>query len=373
MKVVHIASADLWGGAEAQVATLARALAADARVEVNAILMNPDSRLGAELRAAKVPTLELDERVTSTVGLFRKVRRHLSRVRPDIVHTHRQKEDIIGGFAAASVGVPSIRTVHGAPEPEMSLGARRKVLTTLDRWVARKLQSRAVAVSPDLANKLKLLLPGTPIAVVPNGVSFAAMQYDAAAEVPLLPRSSPSSIRVGFFGRLVQVKRIDLLVQVAHELACMDSRPFDFYIVGEGPLQASLIEQARGIRFPERVHFLGYQPNSAGLMRQMDAVTLVSDHEGLPMVLLEAAALGVPILARAVGGIPEFMKSVARGRLLESSDPRDMAAQFLEADLAGGSSPVRRVEESFLATYSIEATSERYLALYREVIAGYRA
>jgi glycosyltransferase involved in cell wall biosynthesis len=210
--------------------------------------------------------------------------------------------------------------------------------------------------------------------VIPNGISFAAVRTAAvAADPPPLPRSSPSALKVGFFGRLVQVKRVDLLLQVADALAGMTAQRFDFYIVGEGPLQATLAKLAQGSLAPERVHFLGYQANSAAVMRQMDAVMLVSDHEGLPMVLLEAAVLGVPIVVRAVGGIPEFMASVKRGVLIDSADPKVIATQLLHANLASGTASQAMQGNLALASYSIEVTSERYLALYQEVIGRRRS
>jgi glycosyltransferase involved in cell wall biosynthesis len=222
--------------------------------------------------------------------------------------------------------------------------------------------------------KLAVLFPGASLVVIPNGISFAAVRTAAAAdgEFPL-PRSSPEALKIGFFGRLVQVKRVDLLLQVADELAGMTDKPFDFYIVGEGPLQASLTALSQGRRASERIHFLGYQANSASVMRRMDAVMLVSDHEGLPMVLLEAAVLGVPIVARAVGGIPEFMASVDKGVLIDNADPKVIATQLLRANLGGMHTLPATQANPALASYSIEVTSERYLALYRDVIAGHRS
>jgi L-malate glycosyltransferase len=374
MKIVHVASADLWGGAEAQVCALATALATHHRADVSVILMNRGSRLANELRANGIATAELDETTTSMGGLFGQIRRQLRAVRPDIVHTHRLKEDILGGAAAALAGIPSIRTVHGAPEPETLQGVRRTVLNKADRWIARRLQSRVVAVSTDLMDKLKVLLPGARLTMIPNGISFAAVRTAASASTPELPRSAPGSIRIGFFGRLVGIKRVDLLLQVANELAGVTDRSFDFYIFGEGPLRATLGEQARQIRQPERVHFMGYQGNAAAAMRQMDAVILVSDHEGLPMTLLEAAVLGIPIVARAVGGIPEFMQISRCGVALESTDPRAIAAQLAGATFTAATSQASTTQaDAPLAYYSIDATSARYLALYEQVIAARRA
>jgi len=366
MKVVHIASADLWGGAEAQVSALAAALVKIHGARVSAVLMNRGSRLGSELRSNGIPLLELDETRTSMAALLRQIASYLRSQRPDIVHTHRLKEDVLGSIAAAVAGIPSVRTVHGAPEPETSQGLRRTVLNTADRWVARSLQSRVVAVSQDLMHKLEPLLPGARFAVIPNGISFDAVRTAAAGEASALPRVAPTSFRVGFFGRLVGVKRVDLLLQVADQLAATTERPFEFHIVGEGPLRSDLEALARSVRAPERVHFLGYQPNAAALMRQMDAVILVSDHEGLPMVLLEAAVLRVPVVARAVGGIPEFMATAGWGTAIDSGDPTVIAAQLLSVSL--GAERRSGPASSSLANYSIERTSASYLELYRQVL-----
>lgn len=371
MKVVHVASADLWGGAEAQVCALATALATRHRAEVRVILMNRGSRLASELRSSGLANIvELDETRTSMFGLLRQITADLRASRPDIVHTHRLKEDILGGGAAALAGIPSVRTVHGAPEPEIRQGMRRTVLNSVDRWVARRLQSRVIAVSADLERKLAVLLPGARLATIPNGISFDAVRTAAAIATPPLPQSTANPVRVGFFGRLVEVKRIDLLLRVAHEVAGMTQQPFEFYIAGDGPLRQSLEDLARDIREPGRVHFLGYQPNAAALMRQMDAVILVSDHEGLPMVLLEAAVLGIPVFARAVGGIPQFVARSGCGRLVDSSDPAVFAAQLVQANLHEGRARRAAADDACaLGSYSILVTSASYLALYEQVIA----
>jgi L-malate glycosyltransferase len=373
VRVIHIASGDLWGGAEAQVWALATALLGHG-VEVGAILMNRGSRLASELSSSGIASLlELDESRTSMIELLRQIRRHLRAWGPDVVHTHRLKEDILGGGAAALVGIPSLRTVHGAPEPETRQGIRRAILSTADRWVARRLQSRAVAVSSDLESKLAQLLPGAKLAVIPNGISFSAVRKAASAATPPLPQATPDPVRVGFFGRLVEVKRVDLLLRVAGEVAGLTARPFEFYIVGDGPLRHCLSDLTREIRAPERVHFLGYQAQAAALMRQMDAVMLVSDHEGMPMVLLEAAVLGIPVFARAVGGIPEFVAGTGWGHVIDSSSPRVLAERLVGAGLRSGrgAQPLT-ADTASLEDYSIQVTSGRYLALYEQIVAESR-
>src|SRR5277367_5793662 len=115
VRVLHIISGDLWAGAEAQAFTQLSALH-EANVTVAAALLN-EGELAARLRARGVPVTVLDESRLSGTGILLALRRLMREWRPDIVHTHRTKENILGSLANRLAGnVPSVRTVHGASE-----------------------------------------------------------------------------------------------------------------------------------------------------------------------------------------------------------------------------------------------------------------
>lgn len=114
MRIVHIASGDKWAGAEVQLLTLAsnQALTED----VHVIVLNAGD-LEQRLKQKGIDVAVFDETKFSFADLFRKIRRHLTLLKPNIVHTHRQKENILGSLASFFVrDAVCVRTVHGAPE-----------------------------------------------------------------------------------------------------------------------------------------------------------------------------------------------------------------------------------------------------------------
>lgn len=325
MRILHIASGDLWGGAEAQLWTLARS-SAQLGADVGVALLNRESELGRRLRAAAIDVFELDETTASTPALAAALFRHARRRGADLIHTHRFKENIIGGAIARLLRLPSVRTVHGAPEPELLSGSlRRRILSAADAFAARSLQRGVVAVSDDLAAQLRPVLRGADIRVIPNGVDVAELRHSATLAAPLPPRTA-GTFRIGFFGRLVPVKRVDLLLECAAQLRLLLPGAIECHVVGEGPQMQTLRELADKLQVNDVVRFAGFQAQSAAWISSMDCILLTSDHEGLPMIVLEALALGVPVVARAVGGIPEVLHHVKAARLVRGAAAQDIAA-----------------------------------------------
>ena len=114
LSVLHIASGDLWAGAEVQLFMLARAQCR-AGQSVTVLVMNPGV-LATKLRAEGLVVHVLPEAQLSPARLFAGIYSLMRQIRPAIVHTHRHKENILGGVAAWLNGIPSVRTAHGAPE-----------------------------------------------------------------------------------------------------------------------------------------------------------------------------------------------------------------------------------------------------------------
>jgi glycosyltransferase involved in cell wall biosynthesis len=134
-------------------------------------------------------------------------------------------------------------------------------------------------------------------------------------------------------------------------------------IVGEGPERASLERLASSLALGESVRFAGFQANSAAWMASMDAIVLTSDHEGMPMVVLEALAMGTPVIARAVGGIPEILQPVNPRWLVDSNAPRAMAAAM--ADVLCESRQRSGRPSMLDARYSADAMARAYRDVYR--------
>lgn len=361
LTVVHVASGDLWAGAEVQLHALVRGLQAFPELRTHVVVLN-ERELAERLRSSGIATTVLDETRLSTLQLIGELRKVLSRVGADIVHTHRTKENVIGAIAALSRGIPSIRTSHGAPEHAKSAWSRAQIGASIDAALARHVQKRVVAVSRDLAASLSQRFGAGRVACIPNGIDPAVVRAAAsAAGAPVLAGKH----RVGFVGRLVNVKRLDLFLQSA-QLCHLDAPgSYRFYIIGDGPLLQPLQAQARELGLETVCEFLGFQANCLPLVAQLDTVVLTSDHEGLPMAALESLALGVPLVAHAVGGLPELIDSPARGHLVAEQDPQQYAAG-IRTVLKGRSSRLAAASllpEEFL----LAACCRRYVSLYQEL------
>lgn len=368
MKIIHIASGDLWAGAEAQLYGLATTLARDPSLAVRVVLLN-HGLLERRLRAAGVAVSVFDERRLGVLRIGRALVRLLRAERADVVHTHRTKENVLGSVAARLAGVPcGVRTVHGAEEhPPRLWQARKRLYRALDRLSGVLLQDRVVAVSADLAARLGRRFPRRRLATVENGVDLDGLY--AAAGAPVELPYPGTLLRVAFVGRLVPVKRIDLLLLVARRLLArgVDAR---FHVLGDGPLARDLEQGIAAAGLGERVLPLGFRDDVPAWLARMDALLVLSDHEGLPGNVLEALALGVPVIAHAVGGIPAALGEGRFGTLVPDQDP-ERYAQTLAAH-AHDSGPLRRKAQAGVAyaweRYGMHRVAEEYRQVYWGVV-----
>lgn len=361
MKVVHIASGDLWAGAEKQLLSLACALRELPDTQVEAIILNPGT-LADRLAASGIPTTVLDERMLGGGQLLRKLVEQLRQSRPDLVHTHRVKENILGAIAARLVGVPSLRTQHGAQEhPAAWHDVRRQILGAADFVVGRLLQCRIVAVSTPLAQSLSAKFGGARIVTIPNGI-------EPGNRPPAKPSHRPHW-KIGIVGRLMPVKRVDLFLQIAAQMAASHPEAnLHFRVIGDGPLRGELEQQATAL--PEGIDlvFCGHIDDAESAIAELDLLVICSDHEGLPMVALEAMKAGTVVVTHAIGGLPELLDNGHSGALAGAHSVSAFAKTIGElvtqpAQTAALAEKARtRLEEN----YSSAAMARAYRTLYAE-------
>jgi glycosyltransferase involved in cell wall biosynthesis len=356
ISIVHIASGDLWAGAEVQMFTLVKALKDLHRVSVSVILMN-HGELENRLREQGVAVTVFDESRLSSPGILKGIIKLLKETRPDVIHTHRLKENVLGSIAAMFAGrIPSIRTVHGAPEHSFgSLQLHKRLLRQIDRIVGRHLQNRIIAVSEDLADLLRKHYPHSQVYVINNGIEVTKKDH-IHLEYGNVGNNENEGIKIGIAGRLVPIKRMDIFIQTARYLKDhYHDTPASFHIYGDGPLKPELESLGNRLDTDNYVHFRGHVENMPAELSQLDLLLLTSDHEGLPMILLEAMSYRVPVIAHAVGGIPELLDDGRCGILIKSEDP----AEYADAIHVLASSPELR---SAIADRAYERVKQKYSA-----------
>ena len=310
------------GGAQTYVAHLVPGLVEEFDVTVAAWGPGP-LREAVEAAGARYVPLQHVRRAVSLwhdpLGLLELVRL-CRRLRPDIVHANSSKAGILGRLAARIAGVPvRIFTVHGWAFAQYH-GAASALYLWLDRLV-RPLTTEFICVSQstrDTGIAARTCRPQN-TSVIPNSVDV-----ESTPRAPL--NGDPP--RVVSVGRLKEPKDFVGLVR-ALSLANV---PYRAAIVGDGP-DRPIIEQAiRAHAVAEHVALLGERDGVADQLAASDVFVLASRSEGMPLSVLEAMAAGLPVIASAVGGVPELVVSGETG-LLVPPDDVDALADALRAVL----------------------------------------
>ena len=372
IRVCHIMSADLWAGAEVQVATTAAYLVNEPGVSLCAVLLN-EGRLASELRRLGVRVTVVDETRTSALGIVAFLIELLREQRIDLVHTHRYKDTVLGCIAARIAGVPyAVRTIHGLREP-MTGWARIRfaVYEALENAVMRRVANRMIAVSNQIAGVLRDTgYPDARVTRIHNGVDLRllrSLRHPADVRRDLgIPQGA---VLIGTVGRLTPVKGHASFLRAAR-MVLQQQPAATFLIVGDGPLRGRLQAMAVDLGIDDKCLFLGHRADVHDLVSAMDVFVLPSLSEGIPMAILEAMALGKPIVATAVGGVPEVVSHRETGLLVPAGDEQALAnactALAFEPGLAErlGVRARRSVEKTFSHTRSGETLAR----LYREVV-----
>ncbi|MEM6818403.1 MAG: glycosyltransferase family 4 protein [Pseudomonadota bacterium] len=345
-----------------QLFQLAAAMQTHDDVSIDVVLLN-EGLLAERLREAGVAVTVIDENQHNGLVILYRLISHFRRVRSALVHTHRQKENVLGSLAARLAKVKfGVRTVHGAPEFS-NTGWRRRINSELDRWTARWLQDRIVMVTQDLSEQLSGRYPSAKVRVIENGLApidraEGARKYAVA-----------DKLNVCFAGRLVPVKRVDLFVDMAAAANRQSDDRFHFHIFGDGPGQAALDERISSEDLNDFVSRWGFVDGLTDALAEMDMLVMTSDHEGLPMVMLEAMSLGVAVVAHSVGGMPEVLAHGECGVLVhEHTGEAFLGAiqSLVQTEVRGGLST--RAQQRFLERYTAEGCATRTVELYKSLV-----
>jgi glycosyltransferase involved in cell wall biosynthesis len=292
----------------------------------------------------------------------------MRREAPSIVHTHTSKAGFVGRLAARVARVPAVvhqphgHIFHGYYGP-----VRTRVYVELERlaarWADRLLMLTEAGTGEHLARGI-----GRPaqFAVVPSGVPVRAFRAGAAtreaARAALgLPRDA---FVVAALGRLVPIKGFDLLVEALPALvaAVPTTR---LLVIGDGPLRGDVERRAEALGLGARLTITGVRADVPAVLPAADVLAAPSRNEGMGRAIVEAMALGVPVVGARVGGIPAVIVDGECGRLVEGGNAAALAGALIELAVDErlrtklGEAATERAE-----AFSTEVSAARLLAVY---------
>ena len=276
--------------------------------------------LADEARAAGIPVIEFHKKPGFSVKMMFTLARQLRRDRADVLHTHNPGVHHYGAVSAWMARVPVVvNTRHG---PATSFGRAyqeryfRAVMPLTDRVIFVCEDSRRYLIE-------KRGLPSAKSAVIINGI-----ELEPFLERPASPRSASPRIRFGAVGRMVPVKEAGL---------------------------------------NGRIHIEGLNNQIADVLRELDVFVMSSTSEGLPLVILEAMAAGLPVVSTRIGGIPEVAPEGSVSVLCAPGSADDLAeAMYRAATICDLACMGKTAREMAIAKFSLGQMWRRYEAVYNE-------
>jgi L-malate glycosyltransferase len=340
-------------------------LKGDPDLKIVALSLN-EGTLTSSLRHAGIQTHVISEANNSFGMILVKAFTLLKAMRIDMIHSHGYKENLLAWVLARSMGIKRLfATLHGLPEPPAQEQNRKKGMslkTRMDYFIVNHFFTRIVAVSQEMRRVLvqRYRFHHDKIDVIHNGIPVPS-------RIPSPHSSTLNGFHIGTVGRMVPVKDFNLFLDVAAEIK-RHTDGVRFTILGDGPLRKELIRKAAELKMAACVEFLPTRADPFPYYQSLDLFLNTSLHEGIPLTILEAMALGKPVVAPKVGGIPEIISHGEDGLLVEGREPEKFARLCLELmenkDLRMNVGD--RAAKKIAAYFSSSRMAAAYLELYMQ-------
>jgi len=275
----------------------------------------------------------------------------------DVVHVHLFPADVF--VATASLFLRNKLKFIFSEHNVYNRRRSSKIFRLIDKFTYSR-YDKVICVSEMVKDSLVKWLPE---------VSRKTVVIKNAVPVGELVEKNSMIYDILFVGRLEKAKGVDILFKSICLFKNDRKKELKVAIVGDGSLRDSLKSLSKDLGVEENVEFLGIRKDIKGLMQLSKIFVLPSRWEGLPMVILEAMALGMPVIATKVGGIPEVIEDGTDGILVEPENPEELAKAIEK--LLGNEEFRKTISlNTYLKIkeeYSIEKYTEKLLHCYREV------
>ncbi len=359
--ILHLDTERGWRGGERQALWLARSL--DPSRYRSLVAARPGEPLALHAIAAGLPLVPLAPVAELDPVAAWRLRRAIARDRVRIVHAHTAHAVALAALATRGTSARMVVT-------------RRVDFRLRDNWGTRWKYRRAgalIAISRAVADALVASgIPRDRIEIIPSGIDLSRRIAPASRETLAAVGAMPGSPLVVQVAQLVPHK--DPLTFVRAMAAARERVPdLHAVLVGDGPLTDAVRDAVAQCGLAGTVHVLGYRQDADALLAAADVVTLSSREEGLGTVLLDALALGKPVVATRAGGIPEIIEDGVSGHLVAPGDARSLGAMVA----ALLTDPARRAAlapaaRRRAADFSITDTAARTAAVYDRLLRGDR-
>lgn len=373
-RILHLIPSLDRAGAEKQMSLLVRGLPKD--FDVHVAVLTRSGPLLAELQAAGLSVTHIDKRWKLDPWAYRRLKKLVAKLQPDLIHTWLFAANAYGRAAGIACGVKCLVAGERCVDPWKSWTD-----LTVDRLLARHTARIATNSSAVREFYVRHGLPEEKFVVIPNAVP-PAPPCSTTREQVLAELGLPHDCRlVGLVGRLWPQKRVKDAIWAADLLKVVRD-DVHLLVIGDGPQRDRLLKFRQQCEVTDKVHFLGHRDDVPRLMPHFEILWSPSGYEGQSNAILEAMAMGIPVVATDIPGTRDLVVPNETGYLVNpgSRAPTSptvnkiVAAELArhtndllnDASLAQrlGAAARTRVEQEF----SIEKMVERHAVLYQELL-----
>jgi len=311
--------------------------------------------------------------VIKDLKAFFDIWRIIKKYNPLIVHTHSSKAGLLGRLAAKLARVPIIiHTPHGHVFFGYFGSFKTKIFIILERFVSRITDKIVALTNEEKKDYIKFRIANED----KFDVIYSGIELNKFKELPFNENQNfkrelgipENYLVVGTVGRLVPVKGPEFLIEAAKYIISKYPEVF-FIFTGDGPLEQNLERQAFKSGIKDNIIFLGWRNDIAGIISVYDIFALPSLNEGMGRVLVEAMALGKPIVASNVGGIPDLVTHGKNGFLVPPKNPEKLA-KYIQI-LIGDKEKRKKMGQAgkeMVKNFSKEKMVEKIANLYEELL-----
>ncbi|MFZ5892886.1 MAG: glycosyltransferase [Myxococcota bacterium] len=361
--VVHVIDELPPDGAERLLADMLRHRSNRFRFSVVCVIKT--GGLADEIRNMGVPVELIARKGKFDPGLILRLARWFRKEDVKVVHTHLFTADSYGRVAARLAGVPAVfSTAHNTVVCE---GKPQKAV----HWALSWISTRVVACSEEVGRVMRSQdhLPASRLTVIANGIDidrFKGANGEGVRQEFSVPDGMPL---IGVVGRLHPAKgHTDLLAAMA-QLKKEGIAP-KCLIIGSGEIRAQLEEEMRALGLEDHVVFTGQRKDVPRILAALDVLAMPSRWEGLPIALLEAMSMSLPIVATRVSGIPDVIQDGENGLLVHPAQPTELAGALRRVltDPALREKLGKNALKTLKQHYDVTRTGRAYEALYAQAL-----
>ena len=285
-----------------------------------------------------------------------------------IIHTHGYKSDILGLIAARRTGIKCVSTPHGfSGKVGFKLSAFIKVGTFMLRYF-----DQVVPLSEELVQDMaRFGVPAARTRFIRNGVDLTEIDAFRAGEAGSPGANESAHRTIGFIGQMIPRKGIHDLLAVFDALYQKDNR-LRLQLLGDGAQRAELEAQASKMASGNAVEFLGFRSDRLNLLSRFDLFVMTSSLEGIPRCMMEAMAMGIPVVAYDIPGVDQLVEHERTGLLAPLGDRAALieCCSRVLTDKELAESLTRNAREMVKERYSAARMAQEYEALFSSLLNG---